>query len=108
MGPEPSADAMCFTVDAELHGGRDLPLGAWRLKRQGESIGVMKIRFVGRMAKRPVREPIARLDDRREPDTEGSTRVDGRQAVEPDKGVELKPTASRAHGNVRAHRFVRE
>ena len=58
--------------------------GAWRLKQQGESIGVMKIRFAGRMAKRPVREPIARLDDRREPDTEGSTRVDGRQAIELD------------------------
>jgi hypothetical protein len=68
----------------------------------------MKIRFVGRMAKRPVREPIARLDDRREPDTEGSTRVDGRQAIEPDKSVKLKPTASRAHGNVRARHFVRE
>src|SRR5208282_5375410 len=56
----------------------------------------------------PVREPIARLDDRREPDTEGSMRVDGRQDIEPDKGVELKPTASRAHGNVGAHHFVRE
>ena len=87
---------------------RDLPLGAWRLKQQGESVGVMKIRLVGWMAKRPVREPIARLDDRREPDTEGSMRVDGRQDIEPDKGVELKPTASRAHGNVGAHHFVRK
>ena len=78
-------------VDADLHGGRDSPLGAWRLKQQGESIGVMKIRFVGRMAKRPVREPIARLDNRREPDTERSARVDGRQAIEPDNGVEFKP-----------------
>src|SRR5208282_4376584 len=67
----------------------------------------MKIRFVGRMAKRPVRKPIARLDDGREPDTQRSTRVDGRQTIEPHKGVQLKPTASRAHGNVRAHHFVR-
>jgi hypothetical protein len=35
-------------------------------------------------------------------------RVDGRQDIEPDKGVELKPTASRAHGNVGAHHFVRK
>jgi len=32
----------------------------------------------------------------------------GRQAIEPDKGVELKPTVGSAHGNVRAHHFVRE
>jgi hypothetical protein len=89
-----------------LQGGRNLR--ARRLKQQGESIGVMKIRFVGRMAKRPIREPIARLDDRREPDTKGSTRVDDREAVEPDKSVELKPTASRAHCNVRLHHFVRD
>src|SRR3984893_1499031 len=68
----------------------------------------MKVRFVGRMAKRPVRNPIARLDHRREPDTEGSTRMDGRQAIEPDNGVELKPTATSAQRNVRAHHFVRE
>ena len=86
----------------------DLPLGVWWLKQQGESLGVMEIGFVDRMAKRPLREPIACLDDRRDPDTEGSTRVDGRQDIEPDKGVELKPTAGRAHGNVRAHHFVRE
>src|SRR5207248_2978477 len=36
------------------------------------------------------------------------TRMDGRQAIEPDKRVELKPTVSSAHGNVRAHHLVRE
>ena len=35
-------------------------------------------------------------------------RVDRRQAIEPDKGVELKPTDSRVYGYVRAHRLVRE
>src|SRR6202035_4335766 len=95
-------------VDAELHGGRDLPPGIWRLKQQGKSIGVMKIRFVGWMAKRPVREPIARLDDRGEPDTKSRTRVSGRQAIEPDKGVQLKPAVSRTHGDVRAGHLARE
>jgi hypothetical protein len=42
----------------------NLLFGARRLKQQGESIGIMKIRFVDQMAKRPIREPIARLDDR--------------------------------------------
>lgn len=93
---------------AELHDTRDPLPGAWRLEQQSESIGVMKIRLVGRMANGPVRKPIARLDDRREPDTEGSARVDGRQAIEPDKGIELKPAAGRAHGNMRAHPFVRK
>ena len=35
-------------------------------------------------------------------------RVNGRQAIEPDKGVELKSTASRAHRSMRAHNFVRQ
>src|SRR6266852_1334996 len=68
-------------IAAELHGGRDLPVGARWLKQQDESIGVMKIRFVGRMVNRPVREPIACLDDRREPETKGCMRVDSRQDI---------------------------
>jgi hypothetical protein len=60
-----------------ISGFRHLPLGARRLEQQREAIGVVKIRFVGRMAKRPIRETLARLDDRRESDTKGSTRVDG-------------------------------
>ncbi len=95
-------------IAAELHGGRDLPVGARWLKQQDESIGVMKIRFVGRMVNRPVREPIACLDDRREPETKGCMRVDSRQDIEPDQRVQLEPTASRSHGDVWAHPFVRE
>src|SRR5712692_7082987 len=87
--------------------GRGLLLWAWRLKQQRESIGVMKIRFVGRMTKRPVRQPIAGLDNRREPDSQSSSRVNGRQTFEPHQGVELEPTASGTHRDVRAHNFVR-
>src|SRR5271167_1934371 len=35
-------------------------------------------------------------------------RVEGRQAIEPDKCVELKPIAGRACGDLRAHHFVRD
>lgn len=68
----------------------------------------MEIRFVDRMTKRPVRDPIARLDDRRESEAEGRIPVDAGQELEPDSGVHLKPTTSGVHCDVRTHRIVRQ
>src|ERR1700685_1735108 len=81
-------------------------LANW-LQQQTESIGVVKIWFVGRMTYRPVRESVDRLDDRREADAKSGARVGSGQAIEPDQGVELEPIAGRAHCNLRAYRFVR-
>ena len=66
-------------------------LGGRRLEQQCETVGIMKIRLVGPMAKRPIREPIARFDDRREPEADRRARMDRRQCIEPDTTFELKP-----------------
>ena len=60
------------------------------------------------MAKRPVGKPIARFDDRGEPDTQQRTRVDRRQTIERDHGVELELISSGADRNIRVQRFVRD
>src|SRR2546422_924737 len=66
----------------------------------------MKIRFFDWIEQRPIREPRARLDDRREPDPESNIRVHGGQAIEADYSVEFEAIARSAHGDMRAKRFV--
>src|SRR5690242_21725261 len=68
----------------------------------------MKVGLVGKMNERPVRETIAALDDRCEPDAQRRAQVCGAKAVEPNDGVELEPRRAASRRDSRTHRFVRE